>query len=99
MHVYICFRDADGNTPLHLAASKGYTQTMKAILSFHGHLIDCQNKLGVSIIMGRSGRLRQECFIYPSWDVGQSEQQRGMINDKIVLITCTIPLIFHIVVR
>ena len=50
-------RDTDGNTPLHLAASNGYTQTMKAILAFHGHFIDSPNRLGVShvtVLLGSS---------------------------------------------
>jgi len=53
----ICCRDADGNTPLHLAASNGYTQTMKAILAFHGHFIDSPNRLGVrhiTVLLGSS---------------------------------------------
>jgi ankyrin repeat protein len=38
----------NGNTPLHLAAASGYTQTMIAILNIHGHLMDVTNKKLVS---------------------------------------------------
>jgi ankyrin repeat protein len=41
-------RDMNGNTPLHLAAASGYSQTMTAILNIHGHLLDVPNKRLVS---------------------------------------------------
>ncbi len=43
MLLYV-FRDEHGNTPLHLAAANGYSQTMNAILNLHSHLTDSTNK-------------------------------------------------------
>jgi len=34
----------NGNTPLHLAAANGYTNTMTAILKIHEHLLNSVNK-------------------------------------------------------
>ena len=38
-----------GNTPLHLAAENGYTQTMKLLLGSHFHILNAGNKEGVSM--------------------------------------------------
>ena len=38
----------EGNNPVHLAAINGYTNTMVAILSIHSHLVNAENRDGVS---------------------------------------------------
>ena len=44
----ICdFRDNCGDTPLHLAAENGFSQTMKVLLGLHPHLLNAANKSGV----------------------------------------------------
>ena len=43
-------RNLDGNNPVHLAAINGYTNTIVAILSIHSHLVDAENRQGVSCI-------------------------------------------------
>ena len=51
LHFYqfngVC-RNVDGNNPVHLAAINGYTNTMVAILSIHSHLVNAENRAGVS---------------------------------------------------
>lgn len=38
------FRDNMDNSPLHLAASNGYTRSMKLLLTVYPNLLDCCNK-------------------------------------------------------
>lgn len=38
------------NSPLHLAASNGYTRSMKLLLTVHPNLLDCVNKHKVSVL-------------------------------------------------
>lgn len=42
--VSIHFRDNMDNSPLHLAASNGYTRSMKLLLTVYPNLLDCCNK-------------------------------------------------------
>ena len=42
-------RDHYGNSPLHLAAQNGYTQTIKSLLGVHSHILNNKNSDGVSI--------------------------------------------------
>ena len=42
-------RDHYGNSPLHLAAENGYTQTIKSLLGVHSHILNNKNSEGVSI--------------------------------------------------
>ena len=44
----IC-RDHYGNSPLHLAAQNGYTQTIKSLLGVHSHILNNMNADGVCI--------------------------------------------------
>ena len=43
------YRDHYGNSPLHLAAQNGYTQTIKSLLGVHSHILNNKNSDGVSI--------------------------------------------------
>ena len=44
-------RDHDGRTPVHLASQNGHTEAMKTLLSIHGHLINMEDKNGVSLCL------------------------------------------------
>ncbi|XP_076441440.1 transient receptor potential cation channel subfamily A member 1-like [Babylonia areolata] len=56
----VIHRDNEDNTPLHHAASQGWTQSMRTLLAIHSHLIDVKNSNGETAlhVASRQGMTR-----------------------------------------